>query len=145
MGLSSIRLGMWMQYHKPISFEPGDFVLLLTKHLPLKLPGSHKLKPLWVGPYQIVHACGNNAYELELPATLAKLHLVFNITLLKHYVGDVIPTPDPIKLNNGPEYEVDAILHHWRVGRWCTHLEYLVSFVGYDTSHNEWLLAAKLT
>ena len=70
---------------KHISFEPGYFVLLSTKHLPLKLPESHKLKPLWVGPYLIVHACSNNAYELDLLATV-KLYLVFNITLHKCYV-----------------------------------------------------------
>ena len=129
-------------YHKLISFEPGDFILLLTKHPALKLPGSYKLKPLWVGPYQIVCACSNNAYKLELHATLVKLHPLFNFTLLKHYVGNVVPTLDPIKLDNGAEYEVDAILHHQWAGLWHTHLEYLVSFVGYDASHNEWLPAA---
>ena len=53
---------------------------------------------------------------LELPATLAKLHPVFNVTSLKHCVGDVVPTLDPIKLNNGPECEVDTILHHHWAG-----------------------------
>ena len=33
---------------------------------------------------------------------------MFNVTLLKQYVGDVVPAPDPIKLDDGPEYEVDA-------------------------------------
>ena len=127
-----------------ISFEPGDFVLLSTKHLSLKVPGSCNLKPLWVGPYKIVYTCGNNAYKLELPAMLANLHLVFNITLLNCYVGDVVPALDPIKLDNGPEYEVNAILYNWWVGWWCNCIEYLVSFIGYDTSHNEWLLAANL-
>ena len=98
-------------HHKHISFEPGDFFLLSTKYLPLKLPGSCNLKPLWVGPYQIVNADDDNAYELDLPATLAKLHPVFNITLLKCYIGDVVPAPDPVKLD-GPEYEVGAILYH---------------------------------
>ena len=62
-------------YCKCISFEPGDFILLSTKHLPLKLPGSCNLKPLWVDPYKILCACGDSAYELKLPAMLAKLHL----------------------------------------------------------------------
>ena len=97
-----------------------------------------------MGPYQIVHACGDNTYELELLAMLAKLHQVFIVTLLKHYVGSFVPALDPIKLDNGPEYEVDAILHHQQNGRWHSYLEYLVSFVGYDTSHNEWLPAANL-
>ena len=81
---------------------------------------------------------------LEVPATLAKLHPVFNVTLFKHYVGDFVPTLDPIKLEDGPEYEVDAILYHQWVGQWHNHLEYLVSFVGYNASHDEWLPAANL-
>ena len=95
-------------------------------------------------PYCIVCAYGNNAYKLELPATLAKLHPVFNVTSLEPYAGDVVPTLDPIKLDDGPKYGVDAILYHWWVGRWHTHLEYLVSFVGYDVSQNDWLPAPNL-
>ena len=60
------------------------------------------------------------------------------------YVGDIIPTLDSIKLNNGPKYEVDAILYYWWVGQWHTHLEYLMSFFSYDASYNEWLPAANL-
>ena len=51
-------------YCNYISFEPGGFALLLTKHFPLKHPESSKLKPLWVGPYKIVYACGYYAYKL---------------------------------------------------------------------------------
>ena len=122
---------------KHISFEPGDFVFLSTKHLPLEIPGPYKLKPLWVGPYKIVYTYGDNAYELELLTMLAKLLPVFNVTLLKLYVGDIVPAPDPIKLKNGSEYEVYAILHYWWVGWQHQYIEYLVSFVSYDTSHNE--------
>ena len=69
---------------------------------------------------------------------------MFNVTSLERYAGDVVPTSDPIKLDNGPEYGADAILYHWWVVQWHTHLEYLVSFVGYDVSQNDWLPAANL-
>ena len=55
--------------------------------------------------------------------------------------------PDPIELDTGPEFEVEAILHHRRVGRRRSKLEFLVSFLGYDSSHsshNEWLPALHL-
>ena len=67
---------------------------------------------------------------------------MFNIALVKRYVGAVIPAPDPVELDAGLEYEVQAILCHRSVG--CGHhqREYLVSFVGYDKAHNEWLPAA---
>ena len=129
---------------KHIIFESGGFVLLLSKHLPLKLPGSHKPKPLWLGLYQIVYSCGDNAYELELPATLAKLHSVFNLTLFQRYVGDVVPALDLIKLDDGSEYKVHDILYHQWAGLQRTYLEYLVTFIGYDASHNDWLTAANL-
>ena len=127
-----------------MTFAPGDSVLLATRNLPIKLPGSRKLKPLWVGPYPVVRRVGENAYELKLPDALASLHPVFNVSVLKGYAGSVIPPPDPVELDTGPEFEVDAILRHRRVGRRRSRLEYLVSFLGYDSSHNEWLPAVNL-
>ena len=131
-------------HRRAITFAPGDFVLLHMKNLPIKVPGSCKLKPLWVGPFRVVHAIGTNAYELDLPATLEQLHPVFNVSVLKRYEGQVLSPPDPIELDTGPEFEVEAILHHRRVGRRWSKLEFLVSFLGYDSSHNEWLPASHL-
>ena len=98
-------------------YKTGEYVLLSTHKLPLRLPGSTKLKPLWVGPYQIVATVGANAVKLALPPALASLHPVFNIALVKRYVGTVIPAPDPVELDAGPEYEVGTILCHRSVGR----------------------------
>ena len=47
-----------------------------------------KLSPKYVGPYMILKRIGKVAYELEFPAKLAALHLVFHISLLKKCVGD---------------------------------------------------------
>ena len=106
--------------------------------------GSCKLKPLWVGPFRVVRAIGTNAYELDLPATLEQLHPVFNVSILKHYEGQVLSPLDPIELDTGPEFEVEAILCHRWVSRCQSKLEFLVSFLGYDYSHNEWLPATHL-
>ena len=125
-------------------FAPGDFVLVHTKNLPIKVPGLRKLKPLWVGPFRVIHAIGTNAYELDLPATLERLHPVFNVSVLKRYERHVLSPPDPIELDTGPEFEVEAILCHWQVGHHQSKLEFLVSFLGYDSSHNEWLPALHL-
>ena len=96
-----------MKPHKrAIAFAPGDFVLLHTKNLPIKMLGLCKLKLLWVGPFRVVHAIGTNAYELDLPATLEQLHPVFNVLVLKCYEGQVLSPPDPIELDTGPEFEV---------------------------------------
>ena len=58
---------------------------------------------------------------------------------LKRYKEQVLPPPDPIDLDTGPEFEVEAIFHHWQVGHCRSKLEFLVSFLGYDSSQNEWL------
>ena len=88
-------------------------------------------------PFQVVYAIGTNAYELDLPATLEQLHPVFNVSILKRYEGPVLSPPDPIELDTGPEFEVEAILCHRWVGRCWSKLEFLVLFLGYDSSHNE--------
>ena len=46
-----------------------------------------KLSPRYVGPYNIFKRIGKVAYELELPAKLAVVHPVFNISLLRKCVG----------------------------------------------------------
>ena len=78
---------------------------------------------------------GPNAYRFELPSSISQLHSVFNVKLLKAHKGSIVPTPDPIELDNESECEVSYILHHHRRGRnkW---LEFLISFVGYNASHN---------
>ena len=98
-------------------YAVGEYILLSLHNLPLCLPGSTILKPLWVGPYQILETVGANAMKLALPPALASLHPVFNIALVKRYVGMVIPAPDPVELDAGPEYEVQDILRHRSVGR----------------------------
>ena len=78
---------------------------------------------------------GPNVYCLMLPTIMSSLHNVFNVKLLKAYKGSIAPPPDPIKLDIELEYEVSHILRHCRHGhnKW---LEFLISFVGYDASHN---------
>ena len=131
-------------HRRAIRFAPGDFVLLHMKNLPIKVLGSCKLKPLWVDPFRVVRAIGTNSYELDLPATLKQLHPVFNVSILKRYEGWVLSPPDPIELDIGPEFEVEVILHHQRVGHHRSKLEFLAAFLGYDSSHNEWLPASHL-
>ena len=54
----------------------------------MRFPKKVKLSPTYVGPYKIFKRVGQVAYELDLPAELATVHLVFHISLLKKCVGD---------------------------------------------------------
>ena len=100
--------------------------------------GTRKLAPLWVGPYKVLEVINIDVYKLALPASLCLLHPVFNISVLKPYHGTVIPPPNPIQIDGDLEYEVAVILAQKHASR-CKHLEFLVTFLGYDSSHNEWL------
>jgi hypothetical protein len=42
-----------------------------------------KLAPRYIGPFPILEKCGNVAYKLELPPSLAGVHNIFHISQLK--------------------------------------------------------------
>jgi hypothetical protein len=48
-----------------MKFEKGDLVGLSTKNLRLK--GSKKLAPRFIGPFRVLQAIGKQAYRLSLP------------------------------------------------------------------------------
>ena len=83
--------------------------MLSTKYITLKA-SKGKLKPRFIGPYQVVSAVGANAFRLELPPALT-IHPVFNTSLLKKYTGDRL-VPEPVLLDGSLEYEVESILAH---------------------------------
>jgi hypothetical protein len=39
-----------------------------------------KLEPCYIGPFSILEKCGNVAYRLELPSTLAGVHDIFHVS-----------------------------------------------------------------
>lgn len=47
-----------------------------------------KLSPRYMGPYHIMRSIGGVAYELNLPVSLASVHLVFHVSMLKKSIGD---------------------------------------------------------
>ncbi|CAN6687480.1 unnamed protein product [Malus baccata var. baccata] len=59
-----------------------------------------KLSTRYIGPYMITERVGEVAYKLELPPELSKVHDVFHVSMLRHYVSDpshVIP-PQPLEI-----------------------------------------------
>jgi hypothetical protein len=72
----------------PLQFEVGDFVYLKvspTKRVQ-KIGIKGKLAPRYIGPYEIIEACGPVAYKLKLPIIMSTIHNVFHVSQLKKCV-----------------------------------------------------------
>jgi hypothetical protein len=131
-------------------FNVGELVLLSTKNLSLKSPGAKKLTPRFVGPYRIKRVVNVNAYELELPLSMGRVHPVFHISLLKPFMSLRQEVPAQAQLpwtgfEDQKEYEVEAILAHRTKHRgrkvWN---EFLVKWTGFGPDHNQWVPESQL-
>jgi hypothetical protein len=86
----------------------GDFVYL--KVSPTKgvqrFGIKGKLAPRYIGPYEIIEACGPVAYKLKLPPKMSAIHNVFHISQLKKCVR--LPT----EIIAEPELEIEPDLSY---------------------------------
>ncbi|GJX04242.1 putative reverse transcriptase domain-containing protein [Tanacetum coccineum] len=75
---------------KPIEFQVGDKVML--KVSPWKgvvhFGKRGKFNPRYVGPFKVLEKVGEDAYKLELPEELSRVHNTFHISNLKKCYAD---------------------------------------------------------
>jgi hypothetical protein len=140
------------QKRREVEFQVGQKVWLSTKNITLKMVGSPKFLPKFIGPFPISQKVNQVAYKLELPPCL-RIHNVFHVSLLAEYHenSEQQPAPLPIITEQGLEYEVETILNHryrvsggyWnkaktkKIGRKRT-TEYLIQWKGYQVEDNTW-------
>lgn len=140
---------------RPRLFTEGDLVMLSTKYInPPFLQsntGSRKLRARYVGPFKVLKRISSTSYELDLPANI-KSHPVINLEYLKEYhesperfSSRIVPPPEPIQDSGTGElkYEVDSIKDHRITKR--KGLEFLVSWVGYNSESDSWEPEAHLS
>jgi hypothetical protein len=48
-----------------------------------------KLSPRYIGPYLITTRVGSLAYHLQLPESMAGVHPVFHVSMLRKYIRDI--------------------------------------------------------
>ena len=73
----------------------------------MKFSSKGKLSPRYIGPYEILHRVGEVVYELALPTELDYVHPVFNVSMLKKFLGDptsIIPV-DSLGVDENLYYE----------------------------------------
>ena len=123
--------------YKPMTYKVSNKVYLNSKNIESIRPAK-KLDYKYYGPYTISEAIGKQVYKLKLPPSM-KIHNVFYVLLLKPYTGTNEPNnspPPPIEVERQEKYEVEEILDsriHYNK------LQYLVKWMGYPHSDNQWL------
>ena len=94
---------------RKVEFEVGDMVFLkvaLMKGV-MRFRKKGKLSPRFVGPFEILKRIGKVAYELALPPTLAGVHNVFHVSMLRTYIPDPshVLNYKPLKIKDNLTYE----------------------------------------
>ena len=124
----------------------GNRVWLDRHNLKTDQPTS-KLAPRHHGPFAIAQVMSPISYWLELPHQW-RIHPVFHTDLLTPYRetkmhGENYQQPPPELIDNKEEFEVEAILDLRCFGRGHK-LQYLVKWLGYPDSDNQWEDADKV-
>ena len=73
----------------------------------LKFGRRGKLRPRYIGPYEIISRVGPLAYRLDLPPELSKVHNVFHVSMLRKYIPDPshVLIDQPVELKDNLTYK----------------------------------------
>ena len=149
---------------RDVHYKPGDLVLLSTKNLMLSGPGTKKLKPSYVGPFEVDRMIGQVAVRLHLPDTWTRIHNVFHVNLVKPYLASPedheettqrkkdkkerkkerkrlqeCAQPPLQYLDGEPLFEVEEIRDHEIIkkGRGWSY-SFFIKWKGYSEDNNSW-------
>ena len=94
---------------RDLQFKMGDRVFLKVSPWKsiLKFGRRGKLRPRYIGPYEIIARVGPVAYRLDLPPELSKVHNVFHVSMLRKYFPDPsdVLRDQPVKLKDNLTYK----------------------------------------
>ena len=98
---------------RPLEFQVGDAVFL--KVTPLKgvtrFGKKGKLRPRFIGPFEILQRIGKVAYRLALSPDLALVHNVFHVLMLRKYIPDPshVREYEPIQVQEDLTYQEQPV------------------------------------
>ncbi|GAU31589.1 hypothetical protein TSUD_54120 [Trifolium subterraneum] len=125
----------------PHQFNVGDSVFVkLRPYRQNSVLGRrfHKLSKRYYGPFKLIRAIGDVAFELELPST-SRIHPVFHVSQLKPYFSDTevsLNLPSDT-IDNQPCITPKVILD-WRMTEEDEQLEVLVQWEGLLPEDSTW-------
>ena len=137
---------LWVKHRDTPKYTIGNHVWLDGRNLKTDQLTS-KLAPQRHGPFAIAQVMSPISYRLELPHQW-RIHPVFHTDLLTPYRetkthGENYQRLPPELIDNEEEFEVEAILDSRRFGRGHK-LQYLIKWLGYPDSDNQWEDADKV-
>jgi hypothetical protein len=151
----NLRAAKWRQEtyankrRRPLEFEVGDHVYLRVSPMKgMKRFGvKGKLAPRYIGLFPILEKCGNVAYKLDLPPSLARVHDMFQVLQLKKClkapVDVMLPEVTPLETDlSYPEQPIkvldqkDCVTRHKIIKffkvQWSNHTEEEVTWESDD-------------
>ena len=134
------------KHRREVVYSPGDMVMLSMKNMRHGGPGVKKLRPLFMGPFEVDHMVGASAVKLHLPPEWRRIHNVFHVSLTKPFLSDpakphrAVTPPPPVQwLDGEPLYRVECLLEHMVAKRGRKKFyRFLVKWDGYEEEHNTW-------
>jgi hypothetical protein len=102
-----------------------------------------KLSPRYIGPFLILEKCGNVAYKLELPPSLAGVHNIFHVSQLKKClkvpVNVVLPEVAPLETDlTYPEHLIKILDQKCHVTRRKTIKFFKIQWSNHTTEEATW-------
>ncbi|WMV33266.1 hypothetical protein MTR67_026651 [Solanum verrucosum] len=75
---------------RDMMFQTGEKVFLKVSPMKgvMRFSKNGKLSPRYIGLFEIFDFVGQVAYILALPASLSRVHPIFQVSMLKRYHGD---------------------------------------------------------
>ncbi|XP_019251267.1 PREDICTED: uncharacterized protein LOC109230197 [Nicotiana attenuata] len=98
---------------RDIAFMVGEKVLLRVFPMKgvIRLRMKGKLRPLYIGPFDVLERVVEVGYRLALPSSLSRVHLLLHVSMLWKYNGDPSYVLDfsTVQLDEELTYDVEPV------------------------------------
>ena len=129
--------------HTPVpNYNIRDKAFILAKFIKTTCP-TPKFSETYLGPFEIIAKPSTHAFTFQLPQHLRSIHPVFHVSQIEPHTPNPFPErsespPPPIRLEDGDEYELKAILDSKLDRRYRVKLRYYVEWEGYEGTDEQY-------